>query len=53
MNQILQDLTIFMISFISSFEIINVAVPDAHIFLWIAASFADAAVVRPNGIKTL
>ena len=54
MNQILQDLTIFMISFISSFEIINVAMPDAHIFLWIAASFAAAAAdVRPNGIKTL
>ena len=53
---------IFMISFISSFEIINIVVcevkskgrPDPNIFLWIAASVADAAaVVDRNGIKTL
>ena len=42
-----------MISFISSFEIINVVTPDPNIFLWIAASVADADVVNPNGIKTL
>ena len=42
-----------MISFISSFEIINVVTPDPNIFLWIAASVADAAAVNPNGIKRL
>ena len=47
------DVTIFRISFISSLDIINIAVPDPKIFLWIAASIADAAAVNPNGIKTL
>ena len=50
-----------MISFIFSVEIINVIifakseglVPDPNIFLWIAASVADAASVNPNGIKML
>ena len=50
-----------MISFIFSFEIISVVcfgkseghVLDPNILLWIAASFADAAAVNPNGIKTL
>ena len=42
-----------MILFISSLEIINVVLPDPKIFLWITASVADAAVVYPNGIKTL
>ena len=45
------DLTIFIISFISSLEIINVVLPDPNIFLWIAASIA--AAVNPNGIKML
>ena len=57
----LRDLTTFMISFISSFKIINVAffvksegcVADPKIFLWIAASVADAVTVNPNAIKTL
>ena len=40
-----------MISFISSFEIINVVIPDHNIFWWIAASVADAATVNPNSIK--
>ena len=40
-----------MMSFISSFKIINVLVPDPNIFLWIAAS--AAAAVNPNGIKIL
>ena len=35
-----------MISFISSLEIINVVKPDPNIFLWIAASAADAADVK-------
>ena len=63
-----RDLTIFIISFISSLEIINVVpfakseglevnirgrVLDPNIFLWIAASVADPASVNPNGIKTL
>ena len=39
-----RDLTIFMISFTSSFEIINVV---------ITVSVADATAVNPNGIKTL
>ena len=47
------DLTIFMISFISSFEIINAVIPDSNIFLWITASVADAAAVNPNSLKTL
>ena len=49
------DLTIFMISFISSIEIINVVVPDPNIFLSIAGSAADAATVNPiltNGLST-
>ena len=37
--------------FISSFEIIKVAVPDRNIFLCIPASAADAAPVNPKGIK--
>ena len=39
-------------SFISSFEINNVALPNANIFLWIAASVV-ATAANPNGIKTL
>ena len=51
-----------MTSFVSSLEIINVVreakseghVPDLNIFLWTAASVAAAAaVVNPNGVKTL
>ena len=42
-------------SFISSFEIIKVVVPEPSIFFffWIPASVSDAAAVNPNGIKTL
>ena len=48
-------------SSISSFDIISVVAceaeskgwPDSKIFLCIPASAADAAVVNPNGIKTL
>ena len=47
------DLTIFIKSFISSFEIINAAVPDPNNFLWINASVSDATADNPNGIKTL
>ena len=42
-----------MTSFICSLKVINVVVPDLSIVLWIAASVAYAAVVNPNGIKTL
>ena len=42
-----------MTLFISLFEIINIVLPDPNIFLWIAASVADAGAVNPNGIKTL
>ena len=45
-------LTIFIISFISSLEIISVVVPDPNIFLWIAAFVTDAAAINSNGIKT-
>ena len=46
------DLAIFMISFISSFETFNVVIPDPSIFWWITSSLVDAAAVYPNGIKT-
>ena len=46
------DLTIIVTSFISSFGIINVVIPDPNIFLLIATSVADAAAVKPNVIKT-
>ena len=49
----MSDLTIFMISPISSFEIINVVIPDSKIFFSIAASVAETAAVNPNDSKTL
>ena len=39
-----------MILFISSLRIINATVPYLNIFLWIAASVADASAVNPNCI---
>ena len=42
-----------MVSFISSFEIINVIIPDPKIFFPITATVADAAAVNSNGIKTV
>ena len=48
-----RDLPFFMLSFISSFEIVCVVISDPNIFLWIAASVADAAAANPNVIKTL
>ena len=42
-----------MISSIFSFEIINVIKHDPKISFYICASIAAAAVVNPNGIKTL
>ena len=39
-------------SFISSFEIIEVVVPEPYIFLWIHVKIAEAAAVIPNGTKT-
>ena len=47
------DVTIFIISFISSFSITDVALPDPNIYLWIAASVAGSAAVNSNGINTL
>ena len=47
------DLTILMILFISSFEIINVVIPDPNSFSWIASLVANAAAVYSNVIKTL
>ena len=49
----LSHLTIFIISFISSLEIINVLLPDRNIFLRIVASVADVAAINPNGFKML
>ena len=46
-------MTIFTISCISSFQIINVVLPDRDIFLCIAALVADGAAVNRNDIKTL
>ena len=40
-------------SFIFSFEIIKVVIPDPNIFLCIPASAPDAAAVNSKGIKTL
>ena len=48
-----RDLTIFIMSSISSFDIVSVVVPEPKIFLGIPASAADAAAVNPNGIETL
>ena len=45
-------LTIFIISNISSIDIINAVVPDPKNFLCIPVSTADTAAVNPNGIKT-
>ena len=47
------DLAIFKMSFISPFEIIKVVVPDPSIFLFTAASVADAAAVSPSIPKGL
>ena len=52
--------TIFIMSFISLFEIIKVVVhgaedkgrPEPCIFFWIPASIAEAAAVIPNRAKT-
>ena len=48
-----RDLTILKISFILSFEIIKVVLRPDPFFLFFPASAADAAAVKPNGIKTL
>ena len=40
-------------SFISSFDIVRVIVPDPKIFLCYPASATDAAAVTSKGIKTL
>ena len=55
------DLIIFIISFISSLEIVNVVcfaksvqyIPDPKTFLWVDASVTDAAAVNPDDIKMI
>ena len=42
-----------MISFISSYHITSVVIPDPKIVFQIGASVADADAVTPNGIKAL
>ena len=49
----LRHLAILMISFISAFEIINVAITHPKVSFWISASIADATTVNPNDIKAL
>ena len=55
-SKILESLrawAIFIMSFISSFEVIKVVVQKPCIFFfWIPASFAEAAAVVPNVAKT-
>ena len=46
-------LTIFIISSIFLFEIINAVVLDPWIWFWLAASAADVTADNPNGTKTL
>ena len=43
--------TIFVMSFIFSFEIIKVVVSEPCIFFWIPAAIAETAAVIPNGAK--
>ena len=45
--------TIFIISSISSFEVINAILPDPYIFFWIATSTAEIPADNPNGIRRL
>ena len=48
-----QEILIFIMSSISSFDIIRIVIPDPKIFLCIPASAADVAAVNTNGINTL
>ena len=48
-----KDLTIYMISFISSFKIIDAVTLNQRVVLHIPACAADTAVVNRNGIKML
>ena len=48
-----RDLIIIMRSFISSFVIISLVLPDPKIFFWIVASVADADTLSLNGIEAL
>ena len=45
--------TIFIMSFISLFEIVKVVIPEPCIFFWITASIAEAAAVIPKGANIL
>ena len=51
--QLSRDLIVFIISFISSFDIIITVMCDPKISFLIAAFVADAAAVNPNGITRL
>ena len=48
-----RDLTIFMISTIFSFVIINIVAAETKIILCVPASAPDAAAVNANDIKVL
>ena len=41
-----------MISYISSFEVINVVIPDPNFLLSSSGSVPDTAAANPNVIKT-
>ena len=49
----LRDLTIFMISSIFPFQVINAVIPEPRNVLWIPEYTVDTATVNLNGIKTL
>ena len=51
-TDLLIDLTIFLISSISLFEIISTLIPNPKISNWTAASVGDATAVNPNSTKT-
>ena len=44
--------TIFIMSFVSPFEIIKAVVPEPCILFWIPTSTAEAAALIPNAAKT-
>ena len=48
-----RDLTIFIITSISLFEIIDAVIPDSKFFFLMTAPVADGVTVNPNDIKTL
>ena len=48
-----KDVTVFIISFISLFDLINFVAPEPKFLFWITASAIDVTAVNHYGIKTL